>query len=322
MLSNNAIHVPEPYLKLAAVSEAAHIGRGVDGGLAAYEAALADDLAGRRKPILTGWASLDHVMGGLWTTLLTILFGVAGHAKSWLALNLLYRCICDGVPAKLLPLEDSGEAWLSRLLSLHCNLWSLLKRDDSGNQLRANLFNLHRDFMATTLPYICENPRRPMPDGRVGDVPYESVLDFVRDEISGGTKLIVIDPLSMLDFSDDGRDFQGQAEFIKKLAGIIADSEAHVVLVCHAAKTAGPNKELVLEGSDRLRRFSQNVLRLERHETTESKVFGPTPMVEHDLTLSVTKCRNGLTGTRIAMRFSGTGPRLTDLGMLKPKGKL
>jgi hypothetical protein len=314
--------VPGPYQELSHTLQAAHIGRGVDGGLAAYEAALADDLDGRRKPIALPWPSLGHTLGDLWAGLVTILFGVAGHAKSWMGLNILYKCIIDGVPAKMLALEDAGEMWLTRLLAIHTGFWDVLKRDDSGNRLRAELFTQHRGFMETALPYICENPRKPLPNGTVGDVDYENILSFVQDEIEAGVKLIIVDPVSMITFSDDGRsDYAGQAVFIQRLVGIVANSTAHMILVAHAAKVAGPGRDLQLEGSDRLRRFSQNVLRLEKHETIESPTFGIHPVAEHDMTLTAVKIRNGMTGTKVAMRFSDGGPRLIDCGMLKPKGK-
>jgi hypothetical protein len=90
MLESTArvIQLPDPYEELNRLAETGHIGRPIDGGIAGYEARLQADLAGENTPILLPWTSLSFGVGDLWRGLMTILFGLPGHAKSWLLLNI------------------------------------------------------------------------------------------------------------------------------------------------------------------------------------------------------------------------------------------
>jgi hypothetical protein len=158
----------------------------------------------------------------------------------------------------------------------------------------------------------------------VRDVHFRDVLRFLED-IAGDCDLIGIDCLSQITFSEDGRDFIGQADFMRGVVGITASTGTHIVLVGHHAKGgAGRDPLDNLQGSAMFNRLAHNVISLTRHDPlTESEVYSRMiPTVEHRLTLSILKARGSESGNRIAMDLDKIGPVFIEHGRIasKPKG--
>jgi hypothetical protein len=266
----------------------------------------------------------------------TIIAGSAGVAKSYLLLNMLRFAGKNGVRWRLLPMEDDAGRWIQRMLAVHCCNWRLVMQSESDTpeemrrvaDLKLAALEEHKALVAEWSENIFENPRLPVADdNRTGklvaqDVDYLGMLTFLED-VAADCGLVAVDCLSQITFSDNGRDFAGQADFIRKAVVIAASTEAHIVLVGHHAK-GGVGRDPLdrLEGSSLFQRLTHNILTLTRHKPAiESEIFPKSaddPMaVEHGLTLAVEKCRGGMTGDKIAMDLAPSGPQFIEHGIIK-----
>jgi hypothetical protein len=331
--------IVEPYLKMQDFLKASHIGRHMDGGVDALRQRIEAEGDGRIKPIRLPWPDTNRSLGhGLTPGEVTIIAGSAGVAKSYLLLNILRHAGENGVRWRLLPMEDSGDRWVLRMLAAHCCQWRLVAQseDDRPETLRRDadeklaMLREHEAIVKQWGEAIFENPRRPVDNGAGGltvrDVHYRDVLTFLED-IAGDCDLVGIDCLSQISFSDssDGRDFIGQGEFMRGVVGVAAATGCHFALVGHHAKGA-PGRDPLdsIQGSAMFQRLAHNVISLTRHDpAVESEVLSRfDPVVEHRLTLSILKSRGGLSGTRVAMDLDSNGPQFVEYGRItsKPKG--
>jgi hypothetical protein len=155
--------------------------------------------------------------------------------------------------------------------------------------------------------------------------PYQDVLTVLED-VAGIFELVGLDCLSQITFSDNGRDYVGQGEFMRGVVSIAASTRAHIVLVGHHAKGGSFNPRDSLDriqGSALFNRLAHNVITLTRHgpgaiesELVPKSISSPMA-VEHRLTLAIEKCRAGMSGYRIAMDLDPGGPQFIEHGIIK-----
>lgn len=190
------------------------------------------------------------------------------------------------------------------------------------------VLDAHQDFLHELHDRIAENPRLPLDDGTgkmvSKDVDYNDVLTFVR-EAGADNALIAIDPLTQITFSQDGRDYKEQSEFMREITNAAASTQTHVMMVAHYAK-GGSNAHDPLDGiagSSLFGKIAHNVLALIRHDpAVESNVVSRfDPVVEHRLSLFIRKSRGGDSGKQIAFDLHEHGPQFTEYGFVKPKAK-
>ncbi len=328
--------IVEPYREMRNLLATAYIGRQADGGLDALRERIEAEGDGRIRPIRIPWRDANQALGfGLIPGQVTILAGSAGAAKSYLALNLLLAAGRAGFRWRLLPTEDEAGRWIQRALAVHCCRWSLIQqpRDDSAEERRrladAKLAALEEnsDLVDELYENILENPRLPIDDGdgrkKVPDLHYLGVCEFLA-MAAHDCDLIAVDCLSQLDFSEDGRDWQGQEDFMRRIAGIAASTGVHIILVGHNGK-GGADKDPLdrVQGSALFSRLAHNVLVLSRSDPAmESEVFDRfNPTVEYRLTLAVLKSRGGMSGDKIAMDLHECGPQFIEHGKIKMRIK-
>jgi hypothetical protein len=328
--------VEQPYREMQTYL-ASHVGKPPDGGIDALRERIEAEGDGRIKPIRLPWPDTNQAIGfGLAPGQVTIIAGSAGVAKSYCTLNILLAAGRAGRRWRLLPLEDSGDRWLQRLLAVHCSSWAIVAQAENDTpeemrrvaDLKLSALREHEALVEQWYEAVCENPRRPVDNGARGltvrDVHYRDVLKFLED-IAGDCDLVGIDCLSQITFSEDGRDFIGQGEFMRGVVGIAAATRCHFVVVGHNGKSA-PGRDPLdnLQGSAMFQRLSHNVISLTRHDpATESEMLSRfDPVVEHRLTLSILKSRGGLFGARVAMDLDSNGPQFVEYGRItsKPKG--
>lgn len=324
---------PETGFSLAMPGTPEHIvGRPAAEGLAGLSRRLDEEIDGFLSAIALPWRSATIGLGGgLAPGQMTVLAGPPGVSKSYMALNILLAAEQAGVRWRLLPLEDDATTWTMKSLAVAEADWRLVAQmpgDDEDTRrdlgrLKLDGVGRHARLAAHLLhERIAENPRVPLttPLGTVvPDVPWASVIDFVEREGEAGTGLVVIDPISMINFGN-GNEFRGQEAFYSRLVGAAASSRVHVLLVAHTVKQArhlGVAETLEgIQGSAMLTRLAHNVLVLSRHETRDSVlVDGAT--ARHRLTLSLPKCRNGFSCTRYAFDLEAKGPVFREWGNIQ-----
>ncbi len=322
----------QPYREMRDYMAAGYIGRPADGGVGALYGRIAAEGDGRIQPIRVPWSETNKALGyGLTPGQVSIIVGSAGAAKSYLLLNILRHAGQAGRRWRLLPLEDDAGRWIQRLLAVHTSSWAMVAQpEDDREETRRQVadrklaaLDEHRDLVAEWYGSIFENPRLPVADASgalvARDVHYRDVLAFLED-IAAVCDLVGLDCLSQISFSEDGRDYVGQNEFMRGAVGIAASTGAHVILVGHHGKGGGDKINMDrIQGTSLFARLAHNLLELSRSDpAAESEVYSRIiPTVEHRLTLSILKCRGGASGDRIAMDLDPNGPRFIEHGRIK-----
>ena len=299
-------------------------------------ASIRDERDGVVKPIRFPWWQLNKGIGyGLLPGNLTVVAGPPGVAKSYFVLNAILAAHDAGFTWRHLPLEDDAQTWAMKFVAVRTNNWKLLaqpERDDDEERRRLGIYKeeilaRHRDFIGELYDrYIAENPRVPIKafgEYHALDVDYKAVLSFA-DAEAFRSNLIVVDPISQICFDPDGRDWRGQSDFLRKLAAIASRWKAHILLVAHTAKQSSRNgiSDTLdgVQGSAMITRLAHNVITIARHDAMESPVYSSTfPTVEHKMTITLAKCRNGFSGTRYAFDMADQGPTFVERGLIKPK---
>lgn len=312
---------------------ASHIGRLAEGGAGAFVRRIEKEKDGTIRAVRLPWRHFDRAIGnGLIPGQVTILAGPAGVAKSYMLLNMLRYASFQNAEWRLLPLEDDAGWWMQRMLAVCTGSWNMVAQPagDTGDERRVvaerkiAVARANPELVESLHARIYENPRLPVrgEDGtlRARSVDYRDVLAFI-ESIAGEAAIIGLDCLSQVDFSSNGVDYPGQADFIRSLVGIAASTSAHIVLVGHFAKAAAGKSPLdAIQGSAMFNRLAHNVLTLTRHDPPRaSEVVGRQGQVEHGLTLSVLKCRAGLSGARIAFNLGPEGPVFAECGVVLPR---
>lgn len=308
-----------------------HVGRLPDTTTTDLVAAIEAERDGKVKAIRIPWWKLNKSIGfGLRPGNVTIVTGPPGTSKSYLVLNILLAAGRSGFRWRLLPLEDDAQTWILKALAVNTDDWRLVSQPENDEErvtlgnYKLDVLTEYQDFADGLHQNIAENPRMPISGygGRVVlDVKYEDVLRFVEDEAED-SHLICVDPISQITFDPDGRDFRGQADFMRRLVAVAASTRAHILLVAHNAKQqyrgVGDSVDGV-QGSAMLGRLAHNILTINRHDPAiEDEVYSSfSPTVTHRLTISVTKCRGGMTGEKFAFDLSQYGPTFKEYGMIK-----
>ncbi len=334
--SPNPPAVPPPlctYEQIVAALNASHIGRRDRGGIETLKKRLEDEGSGRIKNIQVPWKQLNRSLGnGLGHGKISILVGAGGVAKSWLALNILIHAGKQGLRWRLLPLEDSADQWVQRALAVVTEQWWVVEnpKGDSAEE-RGNLADRKRRLVEENAPLvdylfanIHQNPWLPVEDSsgvmQVHPVYYQDVLSYLEEQ-QEHCDLVCIDPLSQIHFSDDGRDYRGEAEFMRRLTGIAARG-THILLVAHTTKGTAPGANPLdcIQGSAMLGRLAHIAMLLRRDDPARESnlMIGAAESVQHRLTLSILKSRQGYSGNKVAMDLSPEGPSFIEYGLIEP----
>jgi hypothetical protein len=182
---------------------------------------------------------------------------------------------------------------------------------------------------------IMENPRKPALNAAgkkyAPTVPWQSIIAWAQ-EYSDTHKLLVIDPVSMIDY-DTGTGFRSEAreqdKFFRELIASVYGTDCTVLCVHHVIKRTGKNANLPLTlddmaGSSSFGRAAHNVLLLDVHDERDSDVLwcGVRKSVTHRRTMCIAKTRDGDgQGIRLACDLAHDAPRIDIHGPIIPKGR-
>lgn len=285
-----------------------------------------------------GWQNIDVAVGfGLRPGQVSIICGEPGVCKSLFSLNIAMAAESQGFKWSLLPLEDYGAKWAMKLLAIKENNWRVLVRPEDDERetveslakYKMDVVERNEDWLNKILECnICENPLL-VPTGReerngkfratYSSVDWDMLLDRLED-IMPQNGLYIIDNISQVTFSPDGKnDFAFQAKFMQQLTPLAHRKNCHVMLVSHTAKTAqGNNSTNIVQGSAMFGRLAHVVIGLEKHKPPETSVWenDEATEIKHDTTVHIIKARDGISGTKIAVNISNTGPTFYDCGKI------
>jgi len=293
---------------------------------------LEDEITGKRKGVEWPWLHMRNMFGTIRPGEFTVVSGTEGSGKSYLILSLLIHCQNLGLNWYYLPMEESPKYWLRRFLAIIDNDWGILDIDPIKANRAVSAISRHSDTIDDIKGRIFENPRSPI--GECGneympDIPWREMAAEI-GEAARFADLLVIDPVTMIDFDLDGYDdddrqiiqntYQGQSQFVKNIVARIANSKCHLMAVTHTTKDGES-----IQGHADWGRFSQNSIKMVCHEEVESDIIKMSDICEdidddvatHSRTIHLHKVRNGRGSRRsIACDLDKTGPRIVEHGII------
>ena len=179
-----------------------------------------------------------------------------------------------------------------------------------------------RDELTFIAPAICENPCLPDSSGIVQNINAEYILSWVEHQFSQGVKVVIIDPMTMINF-DSRNIYADQDRFIQKMVSLSYQYQAIAVMVCHTTKKHEGKFELGdVQGSSLITKLSSCVLMIQSHENKDSTVYrvgGTVDDVEHNRSVYIAKTRCGSGIGKLAFDFGRNGANFEELGFIKPK---
>jgi hypothetical protein len=295
---------------------------------------LVDDFeaegAGLRETLrIEPWHRLSRTTNFLRPKTVTVLGGPTGKGKSLFLLEALLHLHYQGVVWNLLPLEDTAADVYRRLLAFLAADWAMMDTDAAGATRRGEVTALHIRVMAALSGQVWENPRLPV--GEVGKrvvppLPYGEVLDWIEGAVTRA-RVVAVDPLAQIDWTG-AKPWEAQADFIRRVVGLAADTSSTVILIAHSAKRPGKASAETLtaediQGAAEITRLAQCVLLWNGHADKASNVWksgGLTEPVTHNRTMVIGKARNGSGGgSALAFNTREDGPGYDELGVIAPK---
>lgn len=262
----------------------------------------------------------------------TVAAGQAGVAKSFWTMGLAVDAEAANIEWSMLPMEGDRSQHLLRYAAVLDGTWETLGdvNSEPGAVVKMQaVFEKHAMELERAALRIHENPCRPrnIPGGK-SFLPAVTPNDVIRwtEQRLQTDRLVIIDPLSKIDFGDPRYTWKAQSDFIRQLVAVAAGSSGTVILVVHLIKKPQNAAKMDLsdvQGGADIARFVDCVLLLGGHDYKEAEVYragGNFATVEYNRVIHLAKCRHGAgTGQRVAFRFGQAGPTFTELGVIAPR---
>lgn len=284
---------------------------------------------GRDSLEVPQWTRLNLKTNWLRPKTVCVIGGPTGRGKSLFLLEALLSLHDQGVSWALLPLEDTAADVYRRILAFLTRSWLVLDTSKVGADTRQEMIVPFLEQMASLEGHIWENPRLPIGEpGKkvIPPLPSDDALRWI-EGASKSNRVVAVDPIAQIDWTG-GKPWETQANFMRRLLGLAADSASTIILVAHSAKRPGKaaKEELSAEdiqGAAEFTRLAHTVLLWQGHEDRRCNVWRPGAMsepVEHNRTLTIGKARNGPgVHLSLAYRTRDDGPGYDELGVIAPK---
>jgi len=289
---------------------------------------------GEIKAVETPWKGTDWLIGGgLRLGEISVVAGPGGNGKTNFALNLIIRMAAQNRPAIYMPLEDKAWEIMRRVSSILHDDWSLMnecKSEDQASAIEeAVLAGKHSElFIKIARDYVMKNPKDAVVDD-TGNVyaprlkPSE-LLEWLNGEQARNQELVIIDPMSMVNFrADGGKDYEAQEEFVQDCHAIAEHHGYHLMMLAHIRKRQRyQNKQQDLciddiQGSAAFNRHTRYALLLDYHHEYRTSDLSTGNTCNHKHTLLLAKANYGKgTGQKLAFTYSGNGPQFVEHGVI------
>jgi hypothetical protein len=272
-------------------------------------------VAGQRETIPFPWEAITYWSRALQPGKVTLLCGEPGAGKSFWMLQAMLHWHRQGHRISLYEFEADMEEWMRRTLAQLAEE----ERVTDYDWIKAHpkkAYELNEAHWRTL-----ESFRRRVTCEAVHAVTYEDTLRWVEQQVSQGSELIGIDPVTAID--SEGRPWIEDKRFMRRLTGLMTVSGKRALLVTHprVASKGAPIGMDYLAGGAAFQRASQTILWLRKHDTKTAQVrtkFGPCD-VEHNRTLAILKARCGPgMGLHLAGNFVPQSLTFEELGILVP----
>ena len=290
--------------------------------------------SGKRNILHMPWMGLSYSSMALRPGTATLISGQVKSGKSYLMQNLIDHVHNQGHSWSYLPLEDSREAWLWRMLAIKEGDYRITQIDADGVAFRQSAYDKNISLLREYSKHCSQNPRVGVYDKAgnivIPKVGYVAVLEWLKQE-SQNSRLIIIDPIAQIEPDNANRkSHDEQSDFIRQALGVIADKNCSLIVVSHLVKRGGTSaKEAVniddIQGSAQWGRLMHTTLILEACEmktTGVKRQGGKVEQVTHNRIMTIGATRYG-SGTRERHAFlqKKTEPSFEEYGVIAPKEK-
>lgn len=276
------------------------------------------------------WQDLSESTNILRPGTVAIVGGPTKAGKSFFLLQMVLHLHNQNIQWAYLPLEDTRKEFAFRVLACLDNDYRHIGDSPDTAQYRAERLALNDEMLKGVMLNVVENPRVGNKDRRgktvIPPIEWQGILEWV-ERAAECKKVIVVDPLSQIDFNQQNQNAE-ETQFIRKLLGIALDTQCCIILSAHTVKRRGRDADLPLtegdlQGSAMLSRLSHTLILLEAHDEKASDVIFCDEPVIHNRTVYIASARNGYgTRSRIAFSQSKQGPSFDEHGIIRPKVRL
>lgn len=277
---------------------------------------IEDEIAGKRRAVrFPNWPHMSSTQALLPGTL-TILCGSPGVSKSFFSIEPLWRWAEGGEQAAALELESGANYHLRRI---HAQMSgnAMITRAEWCRQNAEKVRNLlaeYRDRLDALRPVV----QAPLPTDRPTK---DYLINWIRARCIDGCRVLIIDPITMMQTSDKG--FRDHEQFVSEAKAIIKRYGASLILVTHPKRGMPGNPILPclenLPNSSAYERFSDSIFWLESVEEGVEE-FEDRTGIKRDLKvnryLHCLKVRLAKNPGRLAFFFDPSSLRHIECGVL------
>lgn len=283
------------------------------GAIFELEQEYQDTFDGKRYPVPFEWPTLNDLTCALAPGCVTVLCGSPGGTKSLLVLQQLRFMLANGVKASLYAFEDGVVYQLRRVLAQICRE-RLLTNDI---WCRNNMETVKQHIESARAELAAIEPAIEAPKDRTC-LSAKSLAEWVQRKCDNGTRVIIIDPITMMAKGKFG--FLDDEEFLYGAKHAIEAAKASLLVVTHPRKAKQGDFEVIMDdlaGGASYSRFSQCIMYLQAHEMRSENVktsFGVTE-ASCDRTMIIFKARNAAGhGKKIGFEFDPASLTLSEKG--------
>lgn len=269
--------------------------------------------SGEYREVDMPWPLLTEMTNALYPGTVTLFCGTPGASKSLMWLNAVMTWAKEGIKASMYQMEGDIEYHMFRALcqktavnSLLDIKWARENHEEVQKMLDDNC-DFIEDFSSSIHTTEHEN------------ISYNSVLHWLEEQAKAGSRIIIIDPVTMIP-SSSSQSWDEEKQFISKCEQIARQYLCSIVFVTHPTKSLPKKPGLThLSGSAAYPRFSHTIMWLEKHQAMNSRIRkdGLTESLSHDRTVHILKARNSDgEGYKVAFEFIAENLTLNELGII------
>lgn len=271
-------------------------------------------IRGERRPAPWPWSTLNPLTRALTPGSLTILVGSPGSSKSLMMAQAMAYWHEQNVHASCMMLEGDRNFHLRRVLAQAANNARLTNDEwvEANPQEAVAAYEEHRDLIQSLHDKI-DVPTIGRPVG------LQDTLDWLRRGGEDGTRILVVDPVTMIDSGSEP--WVIDRHLMSHCLHVAEQNNLSIVLVTHPRSDARKPHLDYIAGGKSISRFCHNVFWLERLKHPKPvEMMGPgTQLMDEQISrvLHILKSRSGTgTGRQIGVTLNNQTLRMDLPGVI------
>ena len=220
-----------------------------------------------------------------------------------------------------------------RQLAILQGSYKMIDVDQEGAAFRQSVYYERMEEIKEYLKCVSENPRIGIKNEKgetvVPQVPHKVIVDWIREQAKTH-RFLIVDPVSQID-SEGNKTWQEESWFMRQVLGVLADTQATLLLLTHTVKRSGAAGQIAItaedvQGSSMFVKLAHTTLLLDGFaEHKDGMVYrcgGEKAVIKYDKVVTIAASRNGAgTGSKVAFSMNRERPDFEELGILISGGK-